>query len=516
VKRLSLAIAMICGLILATHVSAQPVLNYGSTTIGTLSDDMPIAIYTFKGEEDDQVAIQVIGLSSDLDLSTTLQNGTEILTITEYDPFTLGSTDVRIDYRLPETSTYVIFISSPSEQIGDFVVKLSGQPIADKTIQAEADITIDGDSVQYYEFNNPANTITTVSLNTESPDFAFHTLVYNGEGRIIHTSLGTSTQINVNKADDYEIALRAVDPTTEGVITVESNSRQIATQAVSQEDDTPTVQTPTPSFFVPTQYVNPIFDAYDKCGIFSEGFPNIRTGPSTTNTVITQVQPGVAYNVFGKYLDWYQVLVPIYGSGWVSSKVVGTGGNCDNIPFISPNNTPVLPTHTPTITNTPTPTHTATATNTPTSTPTPTITPTPTTTDTPRPSPTVVIQTAPEDVSPNSPLNVLLGNTVSVSDFVSYPNGDTEDVVSWDVSGMEEDTSSPNGRAHLVIIATCFGDDTDTVEFIIDGQFYQCGDTLFDDDVTFDTKTGSVTITAFKGEDTYTQWVLTGTATRLD
>lgn len=513
-KKLSLAMVMIFGLILATHVSAQPVLTYNSTTVGSLSDDMPIAIYTFKGVEGDQVTIQVLGLSSELDLSTTLQNGTDILTIRETDLFTIGSTDVRIDYRLPETSTYVIFISSPSDQVGDFVVKLSGQPLTDKTVQSDADIALDGEDVQNYTFSNPSKAITTVSLASESPDFEFYTLIVDNDGRIIHTSLGKSTQIRVDEAGDYEIALRAVDPTTDGVITVVLEGSQVATDSVL--DDTLTAPTNTPSFFSPTQYVNPIFDAYDKCGIFSEGFPNIRIGPSTTNTVITQVQPGIAYDVFGQYLDWYQVLVPIYGSGWVSREVVGSGGNCANVPFISPDNTPVLPTHTPTITNTPTPTNTATATNTPTPTPTSTVTPTPTTTDTPRPSPTVVIQIAPDDTNPNSPLNVLLGNTVSVSDFVSYPDGDTEDVVSWDVSGMEDDTSAPNGRAHLIITATCFGDDTSSVEFVIDDQIYECGDTLVDEDITFNSKTGSVTIIAFRGEDAYTQWVLTGTATRLD
>ena len=513
-KKLSLAMVMVFMLIVSTQVLAQPVLNYGSTTIGTLSPDLPIAIYTFKGEEGDQVAIQVIGLSSDFDLSTTLQNGTEILSVKEYDPFVLGSTDVRIDYRLPETSTYVIFISSPSEQIGDFAVKLYGQALVDKRVQSDATISLDGDELQYYSFNNPSNSITRVSLASTASEFEFHTLVYDSEGRIIHTSLGTSTQINVNEADDYEIAIRAVDPKTEGVITIELEETQLATEPLVEP--TPPPATLTSSYFLPTQYVNPIFDVYDKCAVFSEGFPNIRTSPSTTNAIITQIQPGIAYDIFGQYLDWYQVLVPIYGAGWVSNKVVETGGDCETIPFISPDNTPVLPTHTPTITNTPTPTSTATSTSTATPTATSTITTTPTTTDTPRPSATVVIQTAPEDANMNSPLIVLLGHTVSVSDFVSYPNGDRDDLVNWDISGMDEDPSDANGRAHLIITATCFGDDTTSLEFTVGDQIYQCGDILVDEDINFDTKAGSVMITAFRGEDAYTQWVLTGTATRLE
>jgi len=500
---------------LALQVSAQPVLTYNSTTIGTLSEDMPIAIYTFKGDAGDQITIQVIGLSSELDLSTTLQDGTEILMVKENDPFTIGSTDVRIDYRLPETSTYVIFISSPNEATGDFAVKLSGQPQADKSVETDVDNISINDDVHYYAFSSQSDTTTTVSLKSDSADFEFHTLVYDGTGRIIHTSLGTSTQISVDQAGDFDIALRAVDPTISGVIVVTTEGNTVEPAPVSVTS-TPPPPTETQSFFVPTQYINPIFDAYDKCGIFSEGFPNIRTGPSVRSKIITQVQPGVSYDIFGQYLDWYQVLVPIYGAGWVSDKVVETGGDCANVPFISPDNTPVLPTHTPTITNTPTATFTATATDTATPTSTATVTPTPTTTDTPRPSPTVFVQIAPEDINPNSPLNILLGNTVSVSDFVSYPDGDTDDEVSWDVSGLDEDISASVEQAHLVITANCFGEDTTSIEFTVDDQIYNCGDTIVDEDITFDTKTGTVMITAFGGDDAYVQWVLTGTTTRLD
>lgn len=48
------------------------------------------------------------------------------------------------------------------------------------------------------------------------------------------------------------------------------------------------------------------------------------------------------------------------------------------------------------------------------------------------------------------------------------------------------------------------------------GQTFSCGQTIVDREVTADSRTGQVTITGVGGENTYVQWVLTGTATRLE
>lgn len=154
-------------------------------------------------------------------------------------------------------------------------------------------------------------------------------------------------------------------------------------------------------------------------------------------------------------------------------------------------------------TNTPPPTYTSVP-------PTSTYTPTATYTSTP-PG-----QLAPEDARFNNPLDIPLDNTASVLDFVSYPGGDTEDRVRWDVIGMNTNSALPGGRARLVISVSCFGQNTNQIEFFTGGQTYSCGQTIVDREVTSSSKTGSVVITAVGGSGTYVQWVLTGTATRIN
>lgn len=125
-------------------------------------------------------------------------------------------------------------------------------------------------------------------------------------------------------------------------------------------------------------------------------------------------------------------------------------------------------------------------------------------------------QIAPDDPRFNNPLNIPLDNTASVLDFVSYPGGDREDRVRWDISGMNANAALPGGRARLVIAVSCFGENRSSIRFFTGGRNFTCGQTLVDREVTYDSRTGSVVITATGGEGTYVQWVLTGTATRVN
>lgn len=202
--------------------------------------------------------------------------------------------------------------------------------------------------------------------------------------------------------------------------------------------------------------------------------------------------------------------------------------------IVAPTGTPVeeeptgTPTPTPTPTSSPTPSPTPTGgqeeaqnivqnpTSTSTPTPTPTATPTDVATATPTPTNTPPAPVAPPDANFNSPLDIPLDSTTSTTDFVSYPGGDTEDRVRFSVTGMNPNAVLSGGRARLIISASCFGTGTQQVQFATGGQTFACGQTLVDREVTADSDTGQVTISATGGQGTYVQWVLTGTASRIN
>src|SRR5690606_4977126 len=133
----------------------------------------------------------------------------------------------------------------------------------------------------------------------------------------------------------------------------------------------------------------------------------------------------------------------------------------------------------------------------------------PTATLTPTHTPAVEAQVAPPDG--NYALLIPLDSTSSITDFVSYPGGDTEDRVSWDVSGMNPNAALSGGRARLTISVSCFGTGTPNITFFTGGQTYSCGQTIVDREITYDSRTGSVIVSAVGGTGTYVQWVLTGT-----
>ncbi len=167
-------------------------------------------------------------------------------------------------------------------------------------------------------------------------------------------------------------------------------------------------------------------------------------------------------------------------------------------------------------------TPTATATEPPTATPappTPTETTAPTETATEIPAtPTatdVPVQIAPTDAA-SYQLTIPLGDTTTISDVVSYPSGDHEDRVAFDISGLESNRNLSGGQARLVIIASCIGTGSESITFFTGGRLYHCGDTIVDRNATVATRSGSIIVNAARGNNVYVTWSLTGSAVRAN
>ena len=323
-------------------------------------------------------------------------------------------------------------------------------------------------------------------------------------------------------ATTYEIEVRPVDPTAQGNVQI--------SLSVAGAPETPEA-TPPPVTATPVPAPATTEEAGAACLATNASNNNIhvRSGPGTTFDVVGTLPPGAESPVVGvnSPAGWYLLQLPENIQGWVFGDLLMFSGDCTQLDEVAPG---VQPTATSAANITATPTATTqqsvVATLTPTTaqqqptatwTYTPTATqPLPTATYTPSYTPTTppAAQVAPEDARFNNPLTIPLDNTASVLDFVSYPGGDREDRVRYSVTGMNPNAALSGGRAQLVISASCFGENTDQIQFFTGGNTYGCGDTLVDREVTADSDTGSVVITAVGGEGTYVQWVLTGTATR--
>jgi len=374
---------------------------------------------------------------------------------------------------------------------------------------------------------------------------------------IIRIQPGMLPGISINLPADTAFILTVQGSETPGQLTIDWQQEPQDSSSTPESSDSSDASSSESS----SDTANESSSHVEPCVVYFSSPVNVRPGPGTQYAPpLGTAQTGTTLTATGHNGDysWYQV--EYAGQyGWVALFVNGTEaqGDCTGLQIASDpgsppptDSTPYTATPSPTYTYTPggptvtpvpptatyTPSYTPTATYTPggptptnvppTATYTYTFTPTqttaapvqPTATYTPSYTPTTppAAQQAPPDANFNSPLNIPLDNTASVLDFVSYPDGDTIDRVRFDITGMNQNASLSGGRARLVIAASCFGQGTGNITFFTNGQTFSCGQTLVDREVTYNSRTGTITIEAIGGTSTYVQWVLTGTATRVN
>lgn len=510
-----IAFLLVLSLLLVSPALAQSgALAYGSNTLGTLSADAPLAFFTFNGTAGDLVSIQVIGIGIDPAVSL---NSPAQQQLANNDNESPGTTDARINLSLPQTGIFTVLVSSVTGAPGDFLLRLNGQaaPLTTALTDVPVDANIAPESPQWFSFSASPTEIITLNVTTAAVDFGFRVIVRDVDGNLVALVSGSDI-VGVSLpfppgSEVYTVEITAYD--APGQVSIFIGGPAAAAHAVPEPVQTEEAAPP------------PVLPA-GACGVSpGQGIVNVRAGAGTSFGIIGQLRPSQVLEVTGRLNDWYQVIVPNVGTGWVSSTVVFTTGDCRAVPQLEGGQAPP-PVETEEV-DQPTATYTPSATPTidgqPTATYTPTYTPTThqdqqgsTPTYTPTATPTAPVPTAPPDANFNSPLNIPLDSNVSVTDFVSYPDGDREDMVRWDISGMNANSALSGGRARLVISASCFGTGTHQVRFFTGGQTFNCGQTLIDREVTADSRTGQFTITAIGGEGTYVQWVLAGSATRTN
>ncbi len=519
-------------LIPSSVVAAQgQVLNYGAALIYSTSAESPFGFFSFEGQENDVITIQVMSLTPGYTPTVSVNDPTQQqVAVSSPDPLSPGL--VRVTAQLESSGFYTILVGGAAAGIGQFSMRLDGIPGTVVETVSDDPLALTSSPLIIPVEADP-DTAQQLTISATPEEVAFSAVLRNEDGQVMNTANGSGespAMMTIPAGDmSYTLEVYAVDPAAGGEVTI----------SLSPLGDTPdtdtTTATATPIPSEPTEV------AADACQVTSPGNNiNVRSGPSTDYAVIASLAAGESFPVLGENSGWYAIQLPDGTIGWAFSGVVQTTGDCSNVAFYEFTGESAPPpqtteeagesgqtgqataTYTPTATTSSqsspaTPTSTATSgSQPPQATPTSTNTSQPTATYTPSYTPTTepAAQVAPEDS--NYAFVMELDTTSSLLDFVSYPNGDTEDRVSYRVTGLNPSVAFSGGRAQLTITISCFGTNTDQIEVFADGRTYGCGDTVVDRIVNFDSNSGGVRITAIGGEGTYVQWVLTGTVTRLN
>ena len=494
-KRRILLLVILALMLISGSVYAQiSMLTYGQEVTGTFSAAAPLQIFTFSANANDLVFVEVVPLAPNLAPTISLLNlRQEVVAASGGNIASVDGDDASVVAFLTETGLYSLVLGSETAGSGDFIVRLTGIPAAYMGVSnLPLQLRFENPSAAVLDIQGDATAPRRVTIDADNADGLMRAVLTTSGGQIVSSAAGT-TSLLVTVPASGEVFRLSIIFVSGAPVTISVGANGVPTTLPSVLPTAPAQQPPATT---------------GECTItpLNAGQVNVRSGAGETFNIIGSLPSGQSLAPNGvSGTGWYRVN---YNGveGWIFSGVVQASGSCSTLPVVASPQPPVGGGQQP-----PAPTNTLVpgATNTPTQ-PGQVIQPTATYT------PTIpAVQTAPPDS--NYRLLVALDGNASVSDYVSFPGGDVEDVVSYEVTGLNNSVALPGGQADLTIISTCTGTGTQFITFVADGgQAFGCNQTVLLRRVNIDSRTGAVRVTATGGSDTYVQWTLIGSAPRVN
>lgn len=490
-----------------SSISSQGVatLASGAPVLIKLSQEAPINILALSGNVGDLVQIQTIALQANLQPRVSLQSPIQ-------QPLTSSTLSVdgnvaTLSYILTETGAYSLLIGGNA---GDYLVSLSVIPTngASALSYGADQEVIANNTNQVFAVNIPADGRSTVSISAgQFRDYVVS--AFDDTGKQIATTSNTSWACFV-VSPQSTLVLSSNHVDVEGGLVI----RLGVDCGSGTSPSAPATQT--------SGNVAPI-NPTDGCVVVNSGSVNVRSGAGTNYGVITQLPANSTMPVVARANnEWVQIQSPV-GLGFVSTTVVTLSGNCNNLPTISSDIQqpapptegavqPIQPTSQPNVEATQIPVGEATIA------PTEEVVVPPTEevivqpTESPTDEPITPDPVAPADG--NYTANINIDETTVVSDYVSYPGGDTEDTIFYTVGGLNNSVALPGGQADYTVVLTCSGNGTQYIQMEMQGSTYSCGQ-VASRRVNFDSNNGVIRIRATGGDATYVQWTLNVSAPRV-
>jgi hypothetical protein len=358
-------------------VSAQPTpINLGENKTSEVSAAAPIAEFTLSSPTAQGARVQVLALTPGFaPFFTVVDSSTGIPVL---DVGVEGSTTiVQGSLSLAASVPYLIQVQSANGVFGQFVVSVQPVEIAPGVLLIPG--TPISDSVSSAsptkQFGFPGDPIQTLLLNVESANPAAGPVVRFRDADTGQTLASISTRLSGVRL--------SIPPGPQNYVVEVGHSGSPASEAftVCLETESGTTRCPgsgpaaTPEVSLPTETplpTQPNFVAIPipptgPCSVAPVGASpiNVRSGPSTGFSIVTQLAPNTIVQVLGRNADssWYQITISGI-NGWVSATVVRIGGtNCGSLSVLATNTPPPSATYTATTAATATPTLTPTATS---------------------------------------------------------------------------------------------------------------------------------------------------------
>lgn len=378
-------------LVCAVSVSAQAdvvPIEIGENVTGEVNAATPVAVFGVNVPTPQTLEIQVltIGVGMTPAFRVVDPSGLVLQSVDN----SAGRSSVSATVSISTPGTYRIEVSGTFGTAGAFLLSVqAGEPLeAPEPLEVGEAITGQVDATQTRQaFIIPANPDVTQMLTAESrsdgasPVFVVRDLdssmMLGSAGALLG---GARFRLPPGNADYLLEVLFSGQP-ADFFVCLEDGSSTISCPGSTVGVIQPTLivtlpiaqgSTPIPTAFQPTQIPFPTLSSSGACMVATVGGTpvNVRSGPGTTFSILTQLAPTATALVLARLPDssWYQVTINSV-TGWVAGSVVRIGGLCGSLTIITPPTATAPATSLFTATRTPTSLFTAT----PSSTPSPTI-----------------------------------------------------------------------------------------------------------------------------------------------
>jgi uncharacterized protein YraI len=402
-------------------------IQWGEAKLGQVTGPAG-TFYNFQGVSGDTASVEVLGVGGFSPRVAVLDASRNVLV---QDDNAAASNTVNVSQTLAVDGLYYIQVTGLNDSVGQFTVSLNrglpeGIPIPPPGTDTIQGVVSPDFPTVYYDFNPSPTDHTRIEIRSLTDGYSPVANVYSNSGESIAS---VSSQRLVAASLEF-------GPGTEPL----KLAVQLGAFTTQADFQVTVVVVPSPSTSAAPVTGSCVLASADGNDV------NIRSGGSTNHPAVGVMRGGTTMTATGYNSTnggWYEVQLPGGSYGWMASFVLTTTGDCSTLPIKS---YPAAPAGSGSNTG-----------GGPSSTEEPssdggTSTQEPGTTPTDEPTEEPVGQTAPPDGDPvyNLELNFKSNDTRTVSDVISYPNGDTTDRVRYEVKGFDSVTFAAESTVTLV------------------------------------------------------------------
>lgn len=296
---------------------------------------------SFLYEAAEPQVISVVVQSASGEFAPALRVLTDDGTLVEDIPNPVAAPRLEAAVQLPQGARYILQVQSANGRPGNFTILVNeAEPLPEQLLPGDdLDVSVSpDDSLRRYVFESSEDTPLRLIVESDEPTPAVVTLTDEAGDELARFSLQLAgAELNIPQTTGrylLTIFYNGTEPDNLRVALLPPEAPPSATA-------TPQVTATAVATRIP---LSPL-PATGPCLVasFDGGAVNLRSGPSTSFSVLAQLRGNQTANVIGRLADtsWYQVN---YNGveAWVAAFVVRRGGECGNLPVVAgPNATPV-------------------------------------------------------------------------------------------------------------------------------------------------------------------------------